>query len=91
MLQKIREQEMIEEIIEDLELQAGLKLSPLQIKMLQLTQHIFFTEQELKDHISGITDYLKNTPTDERIWNCYQDLSDNSYVLIVCLTPSKLG
>lgn len=91
MLQKIREQETIEEIVEDLELQANLKLSPLQIKMLQFTQHVFFIEQELKDHIIGITDYLKNTPADERIWNCYQDLSDNSYVLIVCLTPSKLG
>ncbi|MCP0887541.1 hypothetical protein LB941_09370 [Ligilactobacillus sp. WILCCON 0076] len=90
MLQKIREQEMIEEIIEDLKLQAGLSLSPLQIKSLQLSQHVFFSEQELKNHIEAITQYLKKTPVDERLWNCYQDLSDNSFVLVVCLTPSTL-
>lgn len=91
MLQKIREQEMIEEIIEDLELQAGLKLSPLQVKTLQLTQHIFFTEEEFRNHLTEIIDYLRRTPADERLWTCYQDLSDNSFIIVVCLTPSKLG
>lgn len=81
-----RYQEIIEEITEDLELQAGVKLTKKQILILSRTQQIRFAKGELSEiSVAGIESYIRNTTPDERVWDCYWSLSDGSLIIAIRL------
>lgn len=81
-----RYDEIIEEISEDLELQSGVKLTEKQLLILRRTQQIRFKKGELDaDAVSGIESYLHDTLPEERVWDCYESLSDSSLVIAIRL------
>lgn len=81
-----RYEEIIEEIVEDLELQARFKLTERQILTLHRTQQIRFKKGELDaDAVAGIESYLHDTLPEERVWDCYESLSDSSLVIAIRL------
>lgn len=82
-LTKLQYQEIVAEIQTDLKLNAGLVLNSYQIKNLKNSQQIIFSPNDLKNNLEAIMDYLHVTPSDGRVWNCYQDLSDDSIILVI--------
>jgi len=79
-----RFEEIVEEVTEDLELQAGIIITPKQLLSLQQTKQIRFKKDELEPYnIAGIKLYLKDTPTDSRVWDCFQSLSDDSLIVAI--------
>lgn len=83
MILDIRFVEIMEEIKEDLELQAGFLLNKAQLKELQQYQTITLRESEIKPYVKDIAEYLANTQPDERVWSCHKDLSSNIYVISI--------
>lgn len=82
-----RYQEILDEITEDLELQAGIILTPDQLLTLHRTQQIRFAKADLEPYnIAGIKSYLHDTPAEARVWDCYQSMSDESFVIAIRLT-----
>lgn len=81
----IRFNEIIEEIKEDLELQAGLVLSNAKLRSLKINQYVAFKESEIKPYLKDITEYLSLTAPSERVWECYKVLSNNTYVIAIHL------
>lgn len=78
--------EIIEEITEDLELQAGVKLTEIQLLTLHRTQQIRFTGGELSERsAAGIESYIRNTAPADRVWDCYWSLSDSSIIIAIRL------
>jgi hypothetical protein len=79
-----RYDEIIEEIVEDLELHAGIILTSTQLLTLWRTQQIRFNNGILNDEaISGVRSYLRDTLPEERVWDAYRSLSDNSLVFAI--------
>lgn len=88
MILDIRFNEIIKEIKEELELQAGLVFDESQIKSLRINQQVVFKEIEIKPYLKDITEYLSITSPSERVWDCYKVLSDNTYIITIHLeTP----
>lgn len=81
----IRFNEIIEEIKEDLELQAGLVLSSAKVRSLIIHRRIVFKKSEIKPYLNDITEYLSLTSPSERVWNCYKVLSNNTYIIAIHL------
>lgn len=79
----IRFAEIITDITEDLEGQAGLVLTDAQLRKLKLKQHIVFQEHEIKPYLADITEFLRNTQASERTWECYKALSNQTYILTI--------
>ncbi|WP_288760664.1 hypothetical protein [uncultured Lacticaseibacillus sp.] len=81
-----RYSELIEEIVEDLDLQAGVKLTEQQLLTLRRTQQISFAKDELRpDSVAVIESYIRNTAPAERVWDCYWSLSDSSFIIAIRL------
>lgn len=81
-----RYNEIIEEIIEDLELQAKIVLTEKQLLALHRTQQIRFKDGMLSaEAITGIRSYLCDTLPEERVWDAYKSLSDGSLVIAIRL------
>lgn len=81
-----RYEEIIEELTEDLELQAGVKLTEIQLLTLHRTQQIRFTRGELSERsAAGIESYIRNTAPSDRVWDCYWSLSDSSIIIAIRL------
>lgn len=81
-----RYDEIIEEIVEDLELQAGIILTSNQLLTLRRTQQIRFNDGVLSDKtISGVRSYLRDTLPEERVWDVCRSLSDGSLVFAIRL------
>lgn len=80
--------EIIEEITEDLELQAGFVLKGYQLRELTLKQNTHIKEKDLKPYVKDIKEYLVNTKPSERVWDCYQELSSGNYIIAIhIVTP----
>lgn len=79
----IRFTEIVDEIKEDLELQSGLVLSETQSGLLKLNKHIVFKKSDIEPYIKDITEYLKNTSPSERVWECYQVISNDMYIIAI--------
>ena len=79
----IRYSEIIEEIKEDLELQAGCVLNAEQVWELTINRQVFFTENEIKPYLAKIKEYLVDTEPDDRVWDCYQVLSTQKYLIAI--------
>lgn len=79
----IRFSKIIEEIAEDLELQAGLVLTGAQMRELKLKQHVVLKNSEIHSYLKEIREYLSNTEPSERIWECYNVISNNTYIIAV--------
>lgn len=81
-----RHQEIIEEIAEDLELQANVKLTEKQRLVLNRTQQLRLPLNALDDNaVTRITNYLRDTPADCRVWDAAKSLSDDSIVIAIRL------
>lgn len=79
-----RSEEIVEEVTEDLDLQAGIIVTPEQLLSLKRTKQIRFKKNELEPYnIAGIKLYLRDTPSDSRVWDCYQSLSDGSIIVAI--------
>lgn len=79
----IRFAEIIEEIKEDLELQAGLVLDSKKVWELTINRQVFFTQEEIRPYLAKIKEYLVDTESDDRVWECYQVLSSEKYLLAI--------
>lgn len=81
----IRFNEIIEEIVEDLELQAGLVLSSDQVMDLKMTYHLSFNSKEFFPYIPAIKTYLRETPAECRVWDCLWSLGSSTYMIVIQL------
>jgi len=79
----IRYMEIMEEVTEDLELQAGLALTKDQKHSLEMKEKVIFTQSEIAPYLKDITEYLANTEPSERVWECYKIISNNTYIVAV--------
>ena len=75
--------EILAEITEDLELQAGLILNGAQLRELKTKQHVTLKESEIQPFINDIKEYLNNTQPSERVWDCYKVISNNTYIIAI--------
>lgn len=82
MILKINLKEIVEELTEDLEMQAGLVLTEHQITLLNQQQFITFTAPEIKAYWEDINEYLSNTQANERIWDG-RITEDNKYRIFI--------
>jgi len=80
-------QAILDEITDDLETQAGIILTPSQLRELQQTNQLCFDPAELATYnLAGIKVYLQATPVQKRVWDCYQRLSDNTLIVTILTT-----
>lgn len=86
----IRLTEIVEEIAEDLELQAGLVLTDQQRWALQVNHQIVFKSSEFKPYIQKVMDYLTDTDADDRVWDAYEVLSTQNYIIAFNLRSSYI-
>jgi len=83
-MSKNRFEEIVDEVVEDLELQAGIIVTPEQLHLLKQTKQIRFKKDELEPYnIAGIKFYVQETPSDSRVWDSYQCLSDGSLIVAI--------
>ncbi|MFD1673092.1 hypothetical protein ACFQ5M_13605 [Agrilactobacillus yilanensis] len=81
-----RHQEIIMEIQEDLNLQASVILTDRQLNILNRTQQLRFPPSALDNNaVTRITNYLRDTPADCRVWDAAKSLSDGSIVIAIRL------
>jgi hypothetical protein len=79
----IRFTKIIEETTEDLEMQAGFVLTGAQLRELKLKQHVLLKESEIKPYLKNIKEFLANTQPSERVWDCFNVLSNNAYIIAI--------
>ncbi|MFC6295958.1 hypothetical protein ACFQH1_12165 [Lactiplantibacillus daoliensis] len=76
--------EIIAQVVDDLEDQAGIILTPQQLYTLQQTHQISLKQSELAPYnIAGIKHYLKQIPTKVRYRNCYKNLANGRLVIVI--------
>lgn len=81
-------QTVFDTVLDDLELQAGIIITPQQLNTLQRTHELRFKATDLKPYnVAGMRQYLHNTPAKRCAWQCYQDLATDDYV-ITLQTPA---
>ncbi|MCC4491306.1 hypothetical protein LMB81_07325 [Limosilactobacillus reuteri] len=88
--------EIIEEVDEDLQLQAGLQLSDEERQYLVRTGMLFMDNQRLKPYLSSLRSYLQNTCSAERVWTLLKvrDITNNQlayYILSVAVNLQDQG
>lgn len=77
-------QAILDEITEDLDTQAGIILTPTQLRQLQQTNQLSFKPEELAPYnIAGLKCFLQTTPARKRLWDCYQRLSDDYFIVTI--------
>lgn len=81
----IRFTKIIAELTEDLEIQTGLVLTGAQKRELNIKQHVILKEDEINPYLADIKEYLRNTEPSERVWECYNVLSNNTYIIAIHL------
>lgn len=81
----IRFTKITAELTEDLEIQTGLILTGAQRRELNMKQHVTLKEAEIKPYLADIKEYLRNTESSERVWECYNVLSNNTYIIAIHL------
>ena len=80
-MNNIRLQEILEETLEDLELQFGIKLSPTDVAILSVHRQVSIKRSVIVSHIEQISDYLTETPG--TVWDCLQSTSQQDYLLML--------
>lgn len=80
----IRNDELVEEVTEDLELQAGMKLSHISQLVLKNTNVLWLPDYIIAPYLKKIKEYLHETLPEERVWALYHSIyDDNSYILLI--------
>ena len=71
--------EIIEEVNEDLQLQANLLLTDSEQQALLNSGLLFLTAERIKPYIAKIRNYLRETSQEDRVWTVYKatDISNN--------------
>ena len=71
--------EIIEEVNEDLQLQASLLLTDSEQQALLNSGLLFLTAKRIKPYIAKIRNYLRETSQEDRVWTMYKatDISNN--------------
>ena len=71
--------EIIEEVNEDLQLQANLLLTDSEQQALLNSGLLFLTAERIKPYIAKIRNYLRETSQEDRVWTMYKatDISNN--------------
>ena len=71
--------EIIEEVNEDLQLQASLLLTDSEQQALLNSGLLFLTAERIKPYIAKIRNYLRETSQEDRVWTMYKatDISNN--------------
>lgn len=71
--------EIIEEVNEDLQLQANLLLTDSEQQALLNSGLLFLTAERIKPYIAKIRNYLREAPQEDRVWTVYKatDISNN--------------
>ncbi|MCW3763107.1 hypothetical protein NP061_001805 [Weissella confusa] len=71
--------EIIEEVNEDLQLQANLLLTNSEQQALLNSGLLFLTAERIKPYIAKIRNYLRETLQEDRVWTMYKatDISNN--------------
>ena len=71
--------EILEEVNEDLQLQANLLLTDSEQQALLNSGLLFLTAERIKPCIAKIRNYLRETPQEDRVWTMYKatDISNN--------------
>ena len=71
--------EILEEVNEDLQLQANLLLTDSEQQALLNSGLLFFTAERIKPYIAKIRNYLRETSQEDRVWTMYKatDISNN--------------
>lgn len=84
--------EIIEEVDEDLQLQAGFKLTNEEQQALLNNGLLFLTTMRIKPYIAHIRNYLRQTDIEDCVWTIYKatDISNNQlgfYTLTLTIDP----
>ncbi|MFC6202038.1 hypothetical protein ACFP1L_09185 [Lactiplantibacillus nangangensis] len=83
---------IVEEVTDDLESQAGIIITPKQLRSLQQTKQIRFKKDELEPYnIAGIKLYLHDTPCNSRVWNSYESMSDGSVIVAITVATQYVN
>ena len=71
--------EILEEVNEDLQLQANLLLTDSEQQALLNSGLLFLTAERIKPYIAKIRNYLRETSQEDRVWTMYKatDISNN--------------
>lgn len=64
--------EILDEVNEDLQLQADFRLTEQEQQVLLNNGLLFFTAKRIKPYIAKINDYLQETPCEDRVWTMYK-------------------
>jgi len=76
--------ELIAQVVDDLEDQAGIILTPQQLYTLQQTHQVSLKQSELAPYnVAGIKYYLQQIPTKARYWDCYKNLADDRLIIVI--------
>ncbi|EDX43539.1 hypothetical protein [Limosilactobacillus reuteri] len=64
--------EIIDEVNEDLQLQADFCLIEQEQQVLLSNGLLFFTAERIRPYITKLSDYLRETPREDRVWTIYK-------------------